>query len=145
MDQCNFCSLAYGWSMPQGISQIHMASPSAGFCVSRTTSKIPVCWDRSPLVTIWGNLYEITTDMVAFLNLLLTLKWRWNTNFWYWLCIFLIHVYFGKCCPKRRRRVWFFLSFANLPLPSCASISHLIQFYQFALIFWWKRHKMFIH
>lgn len=45
-------------------------------------------------------------------------------------CLFL------EMLPQKGRGtgVWFFLPFAVLPLPSCASVSHLIPFYRFAII-----------
>lgn len=42
---------------------------------------------------------------------------------------------FGSVVPRVEEGVQFFLPFATLLLPSCASISHLIQFYQFDMIF----------
>ena len=48
---------------------------------------------------------------------------------------FLMSVCFGSVAPgEEEEGVWFFLHFAIFPLLARASISHLIQLYQFAVI-----------
>lgn len=143
MDQYNFCSLAYGCSMPQGVSQIHMTSPCAEFWVGRPKCKICAGMAHNWLLSEEICIKLPTLCRLGVLNLSLTLEWGKIPNFDTGFVVFNGCLFLEVLCQERKKWVWVFLPFAILPLPSCGPISDLIQYYQFAIILC-KRHKMFI-